>query len=1018
MIAPSTSRAPERRQLTVMFCDMVGSTALSVRLDPEELADVIATYQRRCTEVVERHGGFVARYVGDAVLAYFGYPRAHENDAERAIRAALGIVGTQWPTAAAGRLAVHLGIATGEVVVGDLSQGGLELSAIGSAPNLAARLEGLALPDTVVVSDLTRSLAGRLFEYRDLGRHDLKGFAAPVPAWQVTGERTVGSRFHALRATVTPLVDRVRELGELRRLWSLVQRGAGQAVLIASEPGVGKSRLTEALAEGIDPGCLRVWYHASPNLQGSPLAPVIRQFAVAAGLADGDDESTRHRKLAAFVPEEAPGAADIVAFLAEFLSVRGDGARGGERSPQRNKQRIFDMLMRALEAFAARGPMLLVIEDLHWIDPTSDELIGVLLERLARMPILLVLTARPEFQAHWHDEQRLARIELAPLVRDDAMTMIARVCGERRLAAGAAAEIADKTDGVPLFIEDLTRDVLESAAADGGSARVPPAIPATLRDSLTSRLDRLGSAKGVAEVASVIGREVPDELLARVAGLPEERLREELHRLVRAGLFVASRASAAPGHAFKHALVRDAAYAGLLRKTRVALHARVAAVLLDDFPDTAESQPEVLAAHFEAAQDTGNAVDCLVKSAKLAARRSGFVEAIGQLEHALALLAATPRSPERLHRELNVQRTLGGIYAEHRGFSSAECGRAYAAALEACRALGDTPEIFAVLSGLGSYAITRAEFARCRAIAEECLARAATQAAQPPFVMGHLLLGGTLFLQGELGEARRHLEEAIRRYDDDQPSRRRKQVLYVQDQKTTGLCYLALTLTLMGEAERGLAAGEAAVAHSRALGGSHTVNYSLTYLAAVHHIRGDTEAALAHATQSLAAARELGFATWIGISQMIRGAALARQGRHDEGLAELRRGMGAHADMEAAAYQPFAMALVAEGSIAAGDPGEALATLDRAVAMSDATGERFYAAELQRLRAEALRAVGRHDDATRALQAAIDVARRQGAQLFADRARSLAARWAGEHAAAPSHGQTARAGDEAPPATP
>jgi class 3 adenylate cyclase/tetratricopeptide (TPR) repeat protein len=992
MTQPSAeSRAPERRQLTMMFCDMVGSTALSVRLDPEELADVIQTYRQHCAALIERDGGFVARYVGDAILAYFGYPRAHENDAERAIRAALAIAGTKWSTAATTGLEVHIGIATGVVVVGDLSQSGVELSAIGSAPNLAARLESIAAPGCVVVSELTRTLAGRLFDYRDLGRHDLKGFDAPVPAWQVTGERKVGSRFHALRAAMT-LVDRVRELDELQRLWTLVQRGEGHAVLITSEAGVGKSRLTEALAERIDPDCLRVWYHASPNLQNSPLAPVIRQFTIAAGLAEDDGEATKLRKLAQFVPAEAPGAAEIVAFLAEFLSARGDGGRTAEMSPQRHKHLIFEMLMRSLDAFAARGPILLVIEDLHWIDPTSDELIGVLLQRLRDMPILLVLTARPEFQARWQDQGRLTHMALGPLERCDAIAMIGLVCGGRSISDETVAEIADKTDGMPLFIEDLTKDVLESADAHRASAMSPLPIPTTLRDALTSRLDRLASAKAVAEVAAVIGREFPYELLATVVELPEERLRDELYQLVDAGILVTGRTSATPGYAFKHALVRDAAYSGLLRKKRATLHARIAAALLAKFSDTAQSQPEVLAYHFDAAHDVDNAVDFLVKAAKLSARRSGFLEAIGQLERALELLASVSRSRERLRREMNVHRTLGGIYAEHRGFSSVECGRAYTTALELCRELDDAHEIFSVLSGLGSFAITRAEFGQCEALAAECLSRAATQTSKPPFVMGHLLHGGRLFLQGELAEARAHLEQAIRIYDDDQPSRRQKQVLYVQDQKSTGLCYLALTLTIMGEVERGLAAGETGLAHSRSLGGLHTVNFSLTYLAAVHHIRGDTQAAFERASESLAAARELGFATWIGISQMIRGASLVKQGRHVEGLAELRRGMSAHADMEASAYQPFAMALFAEGLIATRNAGEALVTLERAIAISDAKGERFYAAELRRLQAEAMRACGRRGDAERALHEAIDIAHGQQAKLFEARARELAAR--------------------------
>jgi tetratricopeptide (TPR) repeat protein len=728
-----------------------------------------------------------------------------------------------------------------------------------------------------------------------------------------------------------------------------------------------------------------------PNLQSSPLAPVIRQFTIASGLAEDDDEATKLRKLAQFVPAEAPGAPEIAAFLAEYLSPRGDAGRTAQMSPQRHKHRIFEMLMRSLDAFAARGPMLLVIEDLHWIDPTSDELIGVLLQRLSNMPILLVLTARPEFQAHWQDQRRLAQIQLGPLERRDAIAMIGLVCGERSIPDETVAEIADKTDGMPLFIEDLTKDVLESADGRATSAASPLSIPTTLRDALTSRLDRLGSAKAVAEVAAVIGREFPYELLAMVVELPEERLRDELYQLVEAGLLVARPTSTTPGYAFKHALVRDAAYAGLLRKKQATLHARIAAALIDGFPDTAQSHPEVLAYHFDAAHDVDNAANFLVKAAKLAARRSGFLEAIGQLGRALELLASSSRSRERLRRELNVHRTLGGIYAEHRGFSSVECGRAYTMALELCRELGDAPEIFSVLSGLGSFAITRAEFDQCKALAAECLSRAATQTSKPPFVMGHLLHGGTLFLQGELAEACAHLEEAIRIYDDDQPSHRQKQVLYVQDQKSTGLCYLALTLTIMGEVERGLAAGEAGLAHSRSLGGLHTVNFSLTYLAAVHHIRGDTQAALECATESLAAARELGFATWVGISQMIRGASLVKQGSHAEGLAGLRGGMSAHADVEASAYQPFAMALLAEGLIATGHAGEALETLQRAIAISDAKGERFYAAELRRLQAVAMRACGRPRDAECALRAAIEIAHRQQAKLFEARARELVA---------------------------
>jgi class 3 adenylate cyclase/tetratricopeptide (TPR) repeat protein len=981
-------RPPERRQLTVMFCDMVASTALSLRLDPEELAEVIQSYRQRCADVITGHGGMVARQVGDAVLAYFGYPHAHENDAECAIRAALAIAKAQAPAGAAD-LRVHIGIATGVVVVGNLPRGGEELSAIGSSLNLAARLEGLAGPGMVVVSDQTRRLSGGLFEYRDLGRQELKGFDEPIPAWEVLGEQSKGSRFHALRATArTPLVNRHRELDELRRLWDLACAGRGQALLLSAEAGVGKSRLCDELAKHIvDRRSLRLWYHCAPNLQSSPLAPFVHQLRHAASFAESDDDDAKLAKLSALVPGELKGADELVPLLADFLSVRYEHKYARlNMSPQRQKQMLFQALLRLLEAFAARGPVLLVVEDLHWIDPSSEELLGILIDRMRGLPILAVLTARPEFKSHW-DEAQLQHMSLAPLERRDSISMIELLCGDQEIPAPTIAQIAEKTDGVPLFIEDLTRDVLESTAPEGGhvgQARSQPpfTIPATLTDSLMSRLDRLGSAKAVAEVGAVIGREFSYELLARAVELPEARLKEELRRLVDAGLLVARRSTSSLSYAFKHALVRDAAYSCLLRKNQASLHTRMAHVLLEEFPETVEAQPEVLAYHFEAAGEVGQAVEYRVRAAKLSARRSGFVEAIAQLESALNLLATQPQSRERMRAQMRIYRTLGGINAEYRGFSSADCGRAYTKALELCRELGDTPEIFSVLSGLGSYEITRAGFATCQALAEECLDRATAQASKPPFVMGHLLLGGTLFLQGELASARKHLDEAVSIYEQDQVASRGRQVLLVQDQKSTGLCYLALTLTIMGQVDEGLRAGERGLAHSQSLGGLHTINFSLCYLAAAHYIRGDMHSALERATQSLESAREQGFATWIGISQMIRGAALARGGQCEQGLEELDQGMRAHTAMEAATYQPFALALLATGLIAAGRLDAALHNVNQALATNEATGELFYAAELLRLKGEVLASAGKSALAQECLREAIALSTRQGAGLF------------------------------------
>ncbi len=1000
-----SSAAPlERRQLTVMLCDLVGWTSLSLKLDAEELTEVVGAYRQRCGTIIEAHGGTVGQYVGDAVMAYFGYPRAHEDDAERAIRAALAIVSARRSTPAAATPDVHIGIATGEVVVGNLGGTGRQrttggaaaparedISAVGSAPNLAARLQALAEPGRVVISEETRKLAGGIFEYADLGRHVLKGFDDPVQAWEAIGESKVRSRFHALRGSTSALlVDRRTELEELRQLWECVRAGEGRALLLCGEPGVGKSRLADEVARRVvGRRCLRLWYYCSPHLQSSPLAPLVRQLTLAAGFTDKDDDDAKLRKLVALVPALADGAGEAVPLLAELMSVRyEDKYRPLNMSAQRRKQRLFEVLLQLLDALASRRPILLVVEDLHWIDPSSDELLGMVVDRLKRLPVLAILTARPEYQSHWDAATHLRQMRLGPLERRDSIAMIELLCGERKVPQPTVAQIADRTDGLPLFIEDLTRDVLEladlqqSAGAATGERARPAAIPTTLTGSLMSRLDRLGSAKAVAQVGAAIGREFSYELIAKVAELPEEDLREELYRLVSAGLLVSRPSTAVLIYAFKHALVRDAAYASLLKKGQAALHLRIAHVVMTDFPETAESQPEVLAYHFEAAGDVENAVQSLLKAAKLSAKRSGFVEAIAQLHRALHLLGAQSRSKERMRLELRVRLALGGIYAEYRGFSSAECGDAYKAALELCRELGDAPETFAVLSGVGSVEITRGNFPQCRALAEECLARAAQQQAKPPFVMGHLLLGGTLFLTGELGAAREQLQEALAIYEEDQRVRSGRQVLYVQEQKSTGLCYLALTLTILGYLDSGLRTAEQGLGHSESLGGPHTVNFSLCYLAAVHHIRRDSQEALRRATESLELAREQHFATWIGVSQMIRGAALVSNEELAKGLEEIDAGMRAHSAIDAITYQPFGIALFVEALIAAARLDEALAAVGQALAISERTGERFYLAELWRLKGDILAAQGSRSEAEHSLREAIELSRQQGAKLF------------------------------------
>jgi class 3 adenylate cyclase/tetratricopeptide (TPR) repeat protein len=1014
----SAQRPLERRQLTVMLCDLVGSTAMSQRLDAEDLAALIQHYRQRCTAVIQRHGGVVAQFVGDGILAYFGYPRAHEDDAERALRAAIDIAGTAaQPAQDAGDTQVHIGIATGLVVIGDLAaaspassafatDANVEVSAVGSAPNLAARLQGLAGPGMIVVADATRRLTGGTFEYADLGRHTLRGFDAPVPAWQVLGESRVGGRFRALRAqALTPLVNRHAELQTLRDLWAAAQAGDGRAVLLSSEPGVGKSRLAEELASRIaSDDCQRLWYYCSAHLQGTPLAPLVRQLALAAGLAASDDAARRLRKLRVLVRRAGRDAPDAVPLLASLMAVPYEPAYPAlQMSAQRQKHRLFEVLLQLLAAHASRRTVLIVVEDLHWIDPSSDELIGLLIDRLQALRVLVLLTARPEFQAHWDDKPQLVHLPLTALARDDSIAMIETLCANRDIPAPTVREIAERADGLPLYIEDLTRDMLEQAGAQQdtprGSAFLP--VPATLNDALMARLDRLGSAKRVAQIGAVIGREFAYELLAKVADLSDEALREELQRLVESGLLLPGRSTDVLRHGFKHALVRDAAYASLLKREQAALHARIAKVLIDAFPERADAQPELLARHLEAADDAAGAIAYLVRAAELAAGRSGFVEAIAHLERALALAARLPDSAARTRQLLRLHVALGDVNAEYRGFSAPDCGAAYAKALDACRTLDDAPEIYAVLSRLGAFHITRAEFAQCRAVGEECLSRAVAQSLAPAQVMGHRMLGGTSMLTGRFAEARTHLEEALALYDAGARMPADGSVPGdIQDQKTSVLGYLALTLSIMGETEAGARAAHAGLAHSRVTGDPHTVNFALCFLAAALHIQGDAREALQRATESLALAREQRFATWVGISQMIRGASLVGTGRAAEGLAEILAGMNAHREMAAGAYQPFGISLLVQGLVAQQRYDDARAAIAQARAIGERTGERFYFAELARLDAEILARQGSVDEAETGLRAAIDLAREQHAHLFEARSAEVLARLALSSAAA------------------
>ena len=651
-----------------MFSDLVGSTALSARMDPEDLREVISAYQKGVARTVERFGGFVAKYMGDGVLIYFGYPQAHEDDAERAVRAGLELVAAVGALKTHAPLQTRVGIATGLVVVGDLIGSGAsqEQAIVGETPNLAARLQGVAEPNRVVIAESTLKLVGNLFELEDLGAQNLKGIEGPVGAWAALRPSSVESRFDALHAgDLTELVGREEELELLLRRWSKAKGGEGQVVLLSGEPGIGKSRLTAALLErfAAEPHT-RLRYFCSPQHTDSALYPIISQMERAAGFTHDDNTQAKLDKLDALLARSLTPRQDAALFV-DTLSLPNDGRYPTlELDPQQRRQKTLDALTAQLEVLAQAKPVLMIFEDVHWIDPTSLEAVGRTLDRLKTLGVLLIVTYRPEFEPPWIGRPYVTAVTLNRLGEREITAMIDRVTGNKALPQSIRQDIIERTDGVPLFVEEMTKAVLEAESegvAQRTTAAVPSpalAVPASLHASLMARLDRLGSAKEVAQIGAAIGREFSYALMAAAARKVEADLASALDRLTTAGLLFRQGAPPHATYLFKHALVQDAAYGTLLREPRPALHARIAETLESDFPDIAENQPEILARHRTEAGLIENAAGLWGKAGQRSLERSALFEAVAQFTRALDQIATLPGTPALRREQIKLQVAL------------------------------------------------------------------------------------------------------------------------------------------------------------------------------------------------------------------------------------------------------------------------------------------------------------------------------------------------------------------------
>ena len=911
--AVATATAPqgtaERRQVTVMFSDLVGSAALSARMDPEDLREVISAYQKCVAETVQRFGGFVAKYMGDGVLVYFGYPQAHEDDAERAVCAGLELVAAVGQLKSLAPLQTRIGIATGLVVVGDFIGAGeaQERGIVGETPNLAARLQGIAEPNTVVIAVSARKLLGNLFELQDLGAKDLKGISGPVRAWAALRPASVESRFEALHATgLTELVGREEELELLLRRWSKAKSGDGQVVLLSGEAGVGKSRLAAAVLEHVatEPHT-RLRYFCSPQTTDSALYPVIGQMERAAGLAHGDTAQVKLDKLDALLAQTSTSTQDVALFT-DMLSLPNDGRYPTlDLIPEQRRQRTLEALVSQAEALSRSTPVLMIFEDAHWTDPTSLEAISRVVDRLRTLRVLLIVTLRPEFDPPWIGRPYVTALTINRLAQREIEAMIDHVVGNKLIPASVRLDIIERTDGIPLFVEEMTKAVLE-AGSEGAAQQTAAAIlssalavPASLQALLMARLDRLGSAKEIAQIGAAIGREFSHALLAAVVHKPDAELGSALDRLLAAGLLFRQGVPPNATYLFKHALVQDAAYGTLLREPRRTLHARIAEILESQFAESAERQPELLARHCTEAGLIEKAASLWGKAGQRSLQRSALVEATEQFTRALAQIATLPATPRLRREQIKLQVALITPLIHVNGYAAPETKAAAERArllIEQAEALGEPPEDpLLLLSVLQCFwAANQVAFNGdvARELAMQFLATAEKQGTTVPLMMGHRFMGVSLMLTGNIAQGRRHLDEAITLYDP--ASHRPLATRFIVDARVASLSWRARALWLLGYPDAALADAEHALTDAREIGQAATLMLAL-FLASFTRIDcGNYTAATAEADELLALADEKTASQWKAQGMLNRGGLLVLTGKASDAVQMLNSGIAAH----------------------------------------------------------------------------------------------------------------------------
>ena len=929
----------ERRQLTVMFCDLVGSTALSHELDPEQLRELMRAYQRACGQVIAKYDGHVAQYLGDGLMVYFSWPQAHEDDAERAVRASLEIVDAVKSVSAAVPLQVRIGIATGPVVVGETGAGDASVPkvAIGETPNLAARLQGLAGPDEIIVGLTTKHLLGVSFEYHDLGQHVLKGIAESVRAWRVLGAASVEGRFEATReaGALTPLVGREEEVQLLLQRWEQAKAGEGQAVLLCGEPGVGKSRILQVLRERIGrERHIRLRFQCSPFHTNSAFHPIIEQFERAAGFARDDSADQKLDKMEALLGAAEGGAQPAAPLFAAMLSLPLDRYPVVRQSPQQRKDSTVDAQVGQLLGLARSQPILFLLEDAHWADPTTLETLDRTMDRIESACVLILVTSRPGFQPAWVGQSRVTALTLARLSRREAAALAEKVTGGKPLPPEVLDQIVAKTDGVPLFVEELTKSVLESGLLRDSGERyelegpLPPlAIPSTLQDSLMARLDRLAPIKEVAQIAAAIGREFSHELLAAVSLRPAAELDAALEQLVDAELVFQFGPPAAGTYAFKHALVQDAAYQSILRSRHPQLHASIAGALEARFPDIAKGAPELLAGHYEKAGMPDDAVVWYVRAGHHAWVRSANKEAVSHLERALSLLAQISDAQKRSSLEFDIRASLGTLHMTLEGWISPKARTQFERVHELSDIPGHEEQKFVAQAGLIVALCWAGRSSEALRLSEELLRVASGTKQRVHELTARERYGTALMYSGRYREALQEWERVLELYDRETDVELAFQ--YGHDPGASTLAMSAYMHWELGYPDKARRCADASVDLARAVGHRFTLAYALTYAGAdFSYFMRDASRALTFAREGEEVTKKGGFLYLHTVCSFHHAWSLGRLGSPAEALDGMRRALDQIRQFGVIAIMaPRLTAQLAEACGHAGKPDEGLEVL-------------------------------------------------------------------------------------------